>query len=207
MENKVSLLVRQSDTDAVKTDALFADLQSLWDEQGTRIDRALALSDAAHRNDPPMRPHLSVPFRLRMLAAYVVLFVVSVAAAAYWGILLTSLAYTALALVAGLVIELIYICLVAECLYQAACLIILSPTRVGILRMSRHVRRSKAQGIGLGSTPMLQLRRVTSACIAAVIALTVASCTVTGIDDYTITQNHPGRAAAVETVSNIISQL
>ncbi|MCQ2297875.1 MAG: hypothetical protein MJZ51_04550 [Bacteroidales bacterium] len=203
MTDKGKLSIKQSDICAIEADSLFADLQSRWDEQSVRIDRALAASDVAIMKELPMKPRPSVPLRIRMLAVYVVLFVVSVAAAAYWGFLIPSLAFNALALVVSLVIELIYILLVAECLYEAVSLIILSPTRVGTLRMSRHYRRTHMQD----KTPMLQMRRPVVACIAAVIALTVASCTITGIDDCFITQNHLGRTATIETVSNVINQL
>lgn len=235
MENKDNHTIMPSDIDAIEDDPLFSDLQALWDEQAAFIDRALAQSDATPGYTPAKVPHPSAPLRLRMLAAYVVLSVVAVASAVYWGILIPSLAYTTLALVVSLTIEAIYILLAAECLCQTVSLIVFRPDRVGILRMSRYIRRSHmlpnyapdplrqpqspqvipnqgphatpSQGQSIGIIPMQRMRRAAAASIAAVIALTVVSSTVTGTDGYLITQDHPGRAASIEIVNNVIRQL
>lgn len=221
MKNKDHTIL-PSDFDEIEDDPLFSELQTLWDEQAAFIDRAIALSDATRKEASPKASHPYVPIRQRMLAAFGVLSVVAVAAAVYWGILIPALAYTTLFLVVSLTIEAIYIFLAAQCLCQTVSLIVLDPARVGLLRMSRCIRRfcmspgyapnplrqpQPPQSRTIGIIPMLRMRQVAAACIAAVIALTVVSFTITGTDGYLITQNHPGRTASIETVNNVIRQL
>ena len=207
----------------------FADLQSLWDEQSARIDRALAQSD---RVPPlPRKSHPSAPWRLRVLAVYAVLSVVALASAVYWGILIPSLAFTTAALVTSLVIEFIYMLLLAECLYWTVSLLVFDPARVGVLRMSRFIRRSRMRphygtfpaGKRKASMPAptpesdasdlfsnhvrFRARQAAAASIAALFALTVVSCSTTGIDGNTINQDNPDRTATVENVAQIIDRI
>lgn len=207
----------------------FADLQSLWDEQSARIDRALAQSD---RVPPlPRKSHPSAPWRLRVLAVYAVLSVVALASAVYWGILIPSLAFTTAALVTSLVIEFIYLLLLAECLYWTVSLLVFDPARVGVLRMSRFIRRSRMRphygtfpaGKRKASMPAptpesdasdlfsnhvrFSARQAAAASIAALFALTVVSCSTTGIDGNTINQDNPDRIATVENVAQIIDRI
>lgn len=207
----------------------FADLQSLWDEQSARIDRALAQSDRVL--PPPRKSHPSAPWRLRVLAVYVVLSVVALASAVYWGILIPSLAFTTAALVTSLVIEFIYMLLLAECLYWTVSLLVFDPARVGVLRMSRFIRRSRMRphygtfpaGKRKASMPAptpesdasdlfsnhvrFRARQAAAASIAALFALTVVSCSTTGIDGNTINQDNPDRIATVENVAQIIDRI
>lgn len=207
----------------------FADLQSLWDEQSACIDRALAQSD---RVPPlPRKSHPSAPWRLRVLAVYAVLSVVALASAVYWGILIPSLAFTTAALVTSLVIEFIYMLLLAECLYWTVSLLVFDPARVGVLRMSRFIRRSRMRphygtfpaGKRKASMPAptpesdasdlfsnhvrFRPRQAAAASIAALFALTVVSCSTTGIDGNTINQDNPDRIATVENVAQIIDRI
>lgn len=206
----------------------FADLQSLWDEQSARIDRALAQSE---RVPPPRKSHPSAPWRLRVLAVYAVLSVVALASAVYWGILIPSLAFTTAALVTSLVIEFIYLLLFAECLYWTVSLLVFDPARVGVLRMSRFIRRSRMRphygtfpaGKRKADMPApvsepdasdlfsnhvrFRARQAAAACIAALFALTVVSCSTTGIDGNTINQDNPDRIATVENVAQIIDRI
>ena len=196
----------------------FADLQSLWDEQSDRIDRALAQSDRGP--PPPRKSHPSA-----------VLSVVALASAVYWGILIPSLAFTTAALVTSLVIEFIYLLLLAECLYWTVSLLVFDPARVGVLRMSRFIRRSRMRphygtfpaGKRKASMPApthesdasdlfsnhvrFRARQAAAASIAALFALTVVSCSTTGIDGNTINQDNPDRIATVENVAQIIDRI
>ena len=207
----------------------FADLQSLWDEQSDRIDRALAQSDRVP--PPPRKSHPSASWRLRVLAVYAVLSVVALASAVYWGILIPSLAFTTAALVTSLVIEFIYLLLLAECLYWTVSLLVFDPARVGVLRMSRFIRRSRMRphygtfpaGKRKASMPApapesdasdlfsnhvrFRARQAAAASIAALFALTVVSCSTTGIDGNTINQDNPDRIATVENVAQIIDRI
>ncbi len=207
----------------------FADLQSLWDEQSARIDRALAQSDRVP--PPPRKSHPSAPWRLRVLAVYAVLSVVALASTVYWGILIPSLAFTTAALVTSLVIEFIYMLLLAECLYWTVSLLVFDPARVGVLRMSRFIRRSRMRphygtfpaGKRKASMPApthesdasdlfsnhvrFRARQAAAASIAALFALTVVSCSTTGIDGNTINQDNPDRIATVENVAQIIDRI
>lgn len=208
----------------------FADLQSLWDEQSSRIDRAIAQSDRVI-SPSPKKSHPSAPWRLRVLAVYAVLSVVALASAVYWGILIPSLAFTTAALVTSLVIEFIYMLLLAECLYWTVSLLVFDPARVGVLRMSRFIRRSRMRphygtlpaGKRKASMPApapesdasdlfsnhvrFRARQAAAASIAALFALTVVSCSTTGIDGNTINQDNPDRIATVENVAQIIDRI
>ena len=211
--------------DAFEEDDIFADLQSLWDEQSARIDRALAQSDRVI--PPPKKPYPSAPWHLRVLAVYAVLSVVALASAVYWGILIPSLAFTTAALVTSLVIEFIYLLLLAECLYWTVSLLVFDPARVGVLRMSRFIRRSRMRP-HYGTSPAgkrkadmpapasepdasnhirFRARQAAAACIAALFALTIVACSTTGIDGNTINQGNPDRTATIENVAQIIDRI
>ena len=228
--NKENHTIPHPGIDVAEEDALFADLQALWDEQSARIDRALAKSDLV-ASPHPRKPHPSAPWRLRMLAVYAVLSLVALAATVYWGILIPSLVFNTASLVTSLVIECIFLTLFAECLYWAVSLHIYDPARVGVLRMSRFIRRShmrphygtcpegkrraavrplvaepRANALAINHVRFCT-RQAAAACVAALFALTVVSCSTTGIDGYAITQDHPGRAATIENVAQIIDRI
>lgn len=205
--------------DISEEDALFSELQALWDEQRERIDRAVA--EAGDAIPAPRRRHPAIPFRLRMMWCYAILTLVALAAVVYWAILIPSLAFTSLALVVCLAIELVYVILFAECLYWTVCLIVYNPSRVGVLRMSRFVSRShphphysskpSSSVIKLYEPDSFQVvphaRKSVAAGIAAVFSLSVVSCTTTGIDGYSISQKHPDRTAVVEGVVNTLNNI
>ena len=180
-------------TDVAEGDALFADLQAFWDEQSCRIKRALS---AAGQHAEAARRQPAAPGRLRMLAVYAVLSAVALAAAVYWGMLFPTLVFNTASLVTSLVVEAVLLLLLAGCLYWTVGLLVHDPARVGVLRMSRFREDDRVRTC---------VRQAAAACVAAVFALTVASCTTTGIDGHAITQDHHGRAAAVEHVEQIIA--
>ncbi|MDY6371908.1 MAG: hypothetical protein SPL12_06385 [Bacteroidales bacterium] len=182
-------------TDVAEGDALFADLQAFWDGQSSRIERTLSAAGdrpwpAAARRQP------AAPGRLRMLAVYAVLSAVALAAAVYWGVLFPTLVFNTASLVTSLIVEAVILLLLAGCLYWAVGLLVHDPARVGVLRMSRFREDDRVRTC---------VRQAAAACVAAVFTLTVASCTTTGIDGHAITQDHHGRAAAVEHVEQIIA--
>lgn len=182
-------------TDVAEGDALFADLQAFWDGQPSRIE--CALSAAGGRPWPAAaRMQPAAPGRLRMLAVYAVLSAVALAAAVYWGVLFPTLVFNTASLVTSLVVEAVLLLLLAGCLYWAVGLLVHDPARVGVLRMSRFREDDRVRTC---------VRQAAAACVAAVLTLTVASCTTTGIDGHAITQDHHGRAAAVEHVEQIIA--
>ena len=180
-------------TDVAEGDALFADLQAFWDEQSCRIKRALS---AAGQHAEAARRQPAAPGRLRMLAVYAVLSAVALAAAVYWGMLFPTLVFNTASLATSLVVEAVLLLLLAGCLYWAVGLLVHDPARVGVMRMSRFRGGKHVHSC---------LRQAAAACVAAVFTLTVASCTTTGIDGHAITQDHHGRAAAVEHVEQIIA--
>lgn len=234
--NEDTHTIKQLSVDAIEEDPVFSDLQSLWDEQSARLDRALAHGAPVSRRQQTrrrraMKTRPSAPWRLRMLAVYAVLSVVALASAVYWGILIPSLAFNAAALVTSLVVEFIYLLLLAECLYWTVSLLVFDPASVGVLRMSRFIRRSHMRphygtfpaGKRKASMPAptpesdasdlfsnhvrFRARQAAAASIAALFALTVVSCSTTGIDGNTINQDNPDRAATVENVAQIIDRI
>lgn len=235
--NEDTYTIKQLSVDAIEEDPVFSDLQSLWDEQSARLDRALAHGALAScrqqtRRRRARKTHPSAPWRLRVLAVYAVLSVVALASTVYWGILIPSLAFNAAALVTSLVVEFIYMLLLAECLYWTVSLLVFDPARVGVLRMSRFIRRSRMRphygtfpaGKRKASMPAptpdsstatdlfsnhvrFRARQAAAASIAALFALTVVSCSTTGIDGNTINQDNPDRIATVENVAQIIDRI
>ena len=222
--NKETHTITQSCIDAIEADALFDQLQKTWDDQSHCIDRALAESDATTLYSS--RIHPVIPYRVRVLIDYAILSVVSLASAIYWTILIPALAYTTPALITCLVIETIYLLLVSECLYWTISLLIYDPARVGILHMSRFIRRShmhphygtypcgkRRTKTHSQHTTLLFInhirfctRQAAAACISAVVTLTVVSCAALG-DGNTITQNHPDRVSSVKNVTDIIAKI
>ena len=142
-----------------------------------------------------------------------------------------AIAFTTAALVTSLVIEFIYLLLLAECLYWTVSLLVFDPARVGVLRMSRFIRRSRMRphsgpfpaGKRKASMPApthesdasdlfsnhvrFRARQAAAASIAALFALTVVSCSTTGIDGNTINQDNPDRIASIENVAQFIDRI
>ena len=192
---------------------LLDELQATWDEQSLRIDQIIATSDAKAVPSRKSRP--SLPLRLRLLYGYAVISVVILACSVYWALLIPSLAYNIPTLVISLMVEGILVLILYRSIYFIIELIKYNPARVCILRRSSpepsdgiKERAVKSYNEKLDITYRVSVRLIrhaAAACITAVIALTTVSCTTTGTDGYTITQNHHARIAAVESVSNILS--
>ena len=193
----------------------FDELQAIWDDHTRRIDRI----DETHPT-LVLNYRRSTPFRIQMLVRMAILTILTTACATYWTILIPTLAYSTAALVTCLVIESIYLLIFAESLYWTVFFIVSDPARIGILRMSRilrhaHLRPHYVPRPSVNTPTSHQLvnyvkfctRRISAISIAAMFALIVVSCTSTGIDGHTITQDHPDRAATIENVSNLINSI
>lgn len=227
--DEISSSITLPGNDTFEDDVFFSKLQTLWDEQNKNIDQLL--TEANDNVAISKRKHPATPYRVQVLVQYAILSIVSLASTIYWTILIPSLAYTTPALVTCLTIETIYILLLSECLCWTISLLIYDPARVSVLRMSRFIRRSRMhphyapepthrqhrpsnsvtidfyqKTVEHYQISTRRVRQVSAACIAAVVALTVVSCTKSG-DGHTITQDHPGRIASVENVSEITSKI
>ncbi|MBP5548274.1 MAG: hypothetical protein J6X58_05250 [Bacteroidales bacterium] len=150
--------------------AFFDDLQSIWDDHAQRVDRIVEAHPAESVSIKGFTRFAKRGYKRS--SVYIELILLTLAAAVYWAVIIPTLAYTTLALVASLIVEAVYILLIAA---------------------------------GLGGK--ISRRRLAAACMAAVFSLVVVSCTTTGIDGITITQNHPGRVQAVDNVANTLTQL
>lgn len=188
-------------------------LQAVWDEQSRRIDQVIAASDTKAVTSVKSRPLL--PIRLRLLYGYVAISFVIMACSVYWAILIPSIAYNTPTLVTSMIVEGILVLILSWGLYAIIHLIIYNPARVGILPRSfsepskgkeSPTVRSRTDRLDIRISMRL-IRHAAAACITAVTALTVVSCTTTGTDGYTITQNHHARTAAVESVSNVLNKI
>ena len=206
----------------------FADLQSLWDEQSRRIDHILA----AHPEARPARLNLRHrrPWRRRVMAECLALAVLNIAAGLYTLASFLPDPYI-LIRVTGYVLASTNALMAFHSLYILLSFRRHHPARVATSRMSRFIRRSRMRphygtfpaGKRKASMPApthesdasdlfsnhvrFRARQAAAASIAALFALTVVSCSTTGIDGNTINQDNPDRIATVENVAQIIDRI
>lgn len=193
-------LVPQPPADDSEADRLFDELQTLWDEEGCRIDKALAAAA------PPAAVRPADNFRTRMLQRYLLLLAVAVAAAVCWALLFPPLAYTTLALAVCLLIETIYLLLSAECLLWSLRLSGFVPHTCAKPMPAEGSSRQHSADLS-ASLAQRRSAQVAAACLAAVATLVVTSCAPTGGDGYAITCNLFDRTAVVEEVAQALAQL
>lgn len=168
-------------------DALFGEIQAAWDEMGSRIEKLLAADSPAQLFVEPPRTRMT--FRTRRLTIYALLSLATFISALYWGLLIPSLAFNTAALVTCIVVEVLLVIVAAYCINNAASIFSYNPFRERTLQMPPHVGT------------MLNIHKLAVACIAALLAITVASCATTGGDGYYITRNNSDRTAVVDEVS------
>lgn len=184
---------QNDDSFGPEDNALLNDIQTTWDNLGSSIDKLLDENPPEIAFSEPPRHVMTC--RSRLLVAYAILLPMTLFSAIYWGCLIHSLAFNTVSLISSMAVEGLLLLLFTESLQGFITILTSDPTRKLILRMPDF------------SLSLFHARKVAVASMAALFALTVVSFTTTGIDGYTITQNHHARAAAMQSVTNTLTAL
>lgn len=225
-------LSRQSSADEVseaQQEDIFADLQTLWDEQTRRIDHLLA----AHPEARPVRLNLRHcrPWRRRVMTEYLILAILNVAAGIYTLFALLPDPYI-LIRITGIVLASTNAFLAIYSLYLFFDFRRHHPARISVARMSRFIRRmhmephyaprpdehrkpirhsvyeaKPAVQTSNSSFSIFNFPQVAAASAAALVVLTAVSCSPVG-DGHAMTKaDRASRTVAIEYVDSIISQI
>ena len=217
----------KSRIDAFEEDPVFADLQSLWDEQTRRIDHLLA----AHPEARPVRLNLRHcrPRRRRVMTEYLILAIFNISAGIYTLFALLPDPYI-LIRITGIVLASTNAFFAVHSLYFYFVIRRHNPARVSVARMSHFIRRmhmephyaprpdrhreSKGPGVYEAKTAVqtfnspfsiFNFPQVAAVSAAALIVLTTVSCSPIG-DGHAMTKaDRTSRAVAVECVDSMIS--
>ena len=201
---------------------IFADLQTLWDEQTRRIDHLLA----AHPEARPVRLNLRHcrPWRRRVMTEYLILTIFNVAAGLYTLFALLPDPYI-LIRITGIVLASTNAFLAVYSLYFFFVFRRHHPARVSVALMSRFIRRMHMEPHyapqprtrrpriitvdfrNAVNTAISSARQVAAVSAAALVVLTAVSCSPVG-DGHAMTKaDRASRTEAVEYVDSIISQI
>ena len=208
---------------------IFADLQTLWDEQTRRIDHLLA----AHPEARPVRLNLRHcrPWRRRVMTEYLILAILNVAAGIYTLFALLPDPYI-LIRITGYVLASTNALMAFHSLYILLSFHRHHPARVATSRMSRFIRRmhmephyaprpdehrksirhsvyeaKPAVQTSNSSFSIFNFPQVAAVSAAALVVLTAVSCSPVG-DGHAMTKaDRASRTEAVEYVDSIISQI
>lgn len=218
-------LSRQSSADEVseaQQEDIFADLQTLWDEQTRRIDHLLA----AHPEARPVRLNLRYcrPWRRRVMTEYLILAIFNVAAGIYTLFALLPDPYI-LIRITGIVLASTNAFLALHSLYFYFVIRRHHPARVSVARMSRFIRRMHMEPhyapqprkrrpriINVDfrnavNTAISSARQVAAVSAAALVVLTAVSCSPIG-DGHAMTKaDRADRAAAIVNVDEMVAQI
>ena len=229
-------LSRQSSADevsAAQQEISFADLQPLFDAQSHRLDDLLRRPEA---HPHTLNTNHSRTFRTRMFYAWGILAIYCVAAAIYWGISLWHYQYDIYFRIYTLFLEGCFLFLAVDTVSTTLAILRHDPASTPFDRMLRHSRRfgmrplylprkksrlatliaqlrARREAIATASTTLnssfsiLNLKRTATIGIAASVTLILVSCAPTVGDGHTLTQNHPARIEAVESVTNIVNNI
>lgn len=201
---------------------IFADLQTLWDEQTRRIDHLLA----AHPEARPVRLNLwhCRPWRRRVMTEYLILAILNVAAGIYTLFALLPDPYI-LIRITGIVLASTNAFLAVYSLYFFFVFRRHHPARVSVARMSRFIRRMhmephyaprpdrrKSRVIRVDfrnavATAFSSARQVAAVSAAAMVVFVFVACTPVGDGLAMSKSDRADRAAAIEYVDSIISQI
>ena len=218
-------LSRQSSADevsAAQQEDPFADLQSLWDEQSRRIDHLLA----AHPEARPARLNLRHrrPWRRRVMAEYLILVILNVAAGIYTLFALLPDPYI-LIRITGIVLASTNAFLALHSLYFYFVIRRHHPARVATSRMSRFIRRMhmephyaprpdrrKSRVIRVDfrnavATAFSSARQVAAVSAAAMVVFFFVACTPVGDGHAMSKSDRADRAAAIVDVDEMVAQI
>jgi len=211
----------------------FADLQPLFDTQSRRLDDLLCRPEARPAS---LNTRHSRTFRTRMFYAWGILAIYCVAAAIYWGISLWHYQYDIYFRIYTLFLEGCFLFLAVDTVSTTLAILRHDPASTPFDCMLRYSRRFgmrplylprkksrfatliaqlRARREAIATAPatlnssfsILNLKRTATIGIAASFTLILVSCAPTVGDGHTLTQNHPARIEAVESVTNIVNKI
>lgn len=200
----------------------FVDLQSLWDEQSRRIDHLLA----AHPEARPARLNLRHrrPWRRRVMAEYLILIILNVAAGIYTLFALLPDPYI-LIRVTGYVLASTNALMAFHSLYILLSFLRHHPARVATSRMSRFIRRMHMEPhyapqprkrrpriINVDfrnavATAFSSARQVAAVSAAAMVVFVFVACTPVGDGLAMSKSDRADRAAAIVNVDEMVAQI
>lgn len=211
----------------------FSDLQPLFDDHSRRL---AAILDRPEARPTSLNLSDARTFRLRMARAWGILALLCISVTLFWGIALWHFTYDIYYRLFTLFLELVYILLTVESVVTTLAILRHDPASTPFDRMLRYSRRfgmrplylprkkshfatliaqlrARREAIATAPTTLnssfsiLNLKRTATIGIAASVTLILVSCTPTIGDGHTLTQNHPARLEAVESVTNIVNNL
>lgn len=218
---------------ATQQEISFDDLQPLFDAQSRRLDDLLCRPEARPAS---LNTRHSRTFRTRMFYAWGILAIYCVAAAIYWGISLWHYQYDIYFRIYTLFLEGCFLFLAVDTVSTTLAILRHDPASTPFDRMLRYSRRFGMRPLYLPrkkshlATLIAHLRarrrttitpqsvfnfqfstfnfsRTATIVIVASFTLILVSCTPTVGDGHTLTQNHPARIEAVESVTNIVNNI
>lgn len=218
-------LSRQSSADEVseaQQEDIFADLQTLWDEQTRRIDHLLA----AHPEARPVRLNLRHcrPWRRRVMTEHLILAILNVAAGIYTLFALLPDPYI-LIRITGIVLASTNAFLAVYSLYLFFVFRRHHPARVSVARMSRFIRRMhmephyaprpdrrKSRVIRVDfrnavATAFSSARQVAAVSAAAMVVFVFVACTPVGDGLAMSKSDRADRTAAIVNVDEMVAQI
>lgn len=219
---EINQISEKSSIDAFEEDPVFADLQSLWDEQTHRIDHILA----THPEARPVRINLRHcrPYRHRIMAEYLILVLLNVAAGIYTLFALLPDPYLFIRII-GIVLASTNTFLAVHGLLVFFTIRRHHPARVSVARMSRFIRRMhmephyaprpdrrKSRIIRVDfrnavSSAFSSARQVAAVSAAAFVVLTAVSCSTIG-DGHAMTKvDRDMRTTVIENIDSMIAQI
>ena len=211
----------------------FDDLQPLFDAQSRRLDDLLRRPEARPAS---LNTNHSRTFRTRMFYAWGILAIYCVAAAIYWGISLWHYQYDIYFRIYTLFLEGCFLFLAVDTVSTTLAILRHDPASTPFDRMLHYARRCgmrplympqkksrlaayiatlrsrrpSPRTLSYAFNPQSvidNLKRTATIGIAASFTLILVSCAPTVGDGHTLTQNHPARIEAVESVTNIVNNL
>lgn len=204
-----------------ESDEFMQELQGLWDEQDSRVAEIVARPEAQPRG---LNPRYSTPYRHILMVEYFLLALVGTGAGIYTALSFLNDADLFIH-IAGLVLTFVNVLITLYSLYLFLALHLHHPARTGVVRMSRFMRRMhmephyaprvdrpKSRIITVDfshavTTAFSSVRQVAAVSATVLVVLVAVSCSPIG-DGHTMTQrDRVDRAAIIENIDAMISQL
>lgn len=204
-----------------ESDEFMQELQGLWDEQDSRVAEIVARPEAQPRG---LNLRYSTPYRHILMVEYFLLALVGTGAGIYTALSFLNDADLFIH-IAGLVLTFVNVLITLYSLYLFLALHLHHPARTGVVRMSRFMRRMhmephyaprvdrpKSRIITVDfshavTTAFSSVRQVAAVSATVLVVLVAVSCSPIG-DGHTMTQrDRVDRAAIIENIDAMISQL
>lgn len=219
---EINQISEKSHIDAFEEDDLFSDLQSLWDEQSRRIDQLLSEYPASQPRALNFRRYK--PWRRRVMAEYLILIILNVAAGIYTLFALLPDPYI-LIRITGIVLASTNAFLALHSLYFYFVIRRHHPARVSVARMSRFIRRMHMEPHyaprpdrrrprvihvdfrNAVATAFSSARQVAAVSAAAMVVFAFVACTPVGDGHAMSKSDRADRAAAIVNVDEMVAQI